>query len=41
MNENWGDNPFVSYYDHIEVTPEEVKSIELPVCIDDFFQILH
>ena len=40
MNENWGDNPFVSYYDHIEVTPEEVKSIELPVCII-FFPDLH
>ena len=40
INENWGDNPFASYYDHIEVSPEEVKSIELPVCIM-YFPDLH
>ena len=40
MNENWGDNAFVSYYDHIEVTPEQVKNIELPVCII-YFPDLH
>ena len=28
-----GDNTFASYYDHIEVTPEQVQNIELPVCI--------
>ena len=33
LNENWGDNTFASYYDHIEVTPEQVQNIELPVCI--------
>lgn len=40
LNENWGDNPFASYYDHIEVTPEHVKNIELPVCII-YFPDLH
>ncbi|MYK43314.1 MAG: hypothetical protein F4039_04415 [Gammaproteobacteria bacterium] len=33
LNENWGDNAFASYYDHIDVTSEQVKNIELPVCI--------
>ena len=40
LNDNWGDNAFASYYDHIEVTTEQVKSIELPVCII-FFPDLH
>ncbi len=40
MNENWGDNAFVSYYDHIEVAPDQVKNIELPVCII-YFPDLH
>ena len=40
LKENWGDNAFASYYDHIEVTPEQVKSIELPVCII-YFPDLH
>ena len=40
LNENWGDNPFVSYYNHISVTPEQVKNIELPTCII-YFPDLH
>ena len=40
INENWGDNSYASYYDHIEVSTEEVKSIELPVCIM-YFPDLH
>ena len=40
LNENWGDNAFASYYDHIEVTAEHVKNIELPVCII-YFPDLH
>lgn len=40
INESWGDNPFASYYDHIDVSPEKVKSIELPVCIM-YFPDLH
>jgi hypothetical protein len=33
LNESWGSNAFASYYHHIKVTPEQVRSIELPVCI--------
>ena len=40
LNENWGDNPFVSYYDHISVTSKQVKNIELPTCII-YFPDLH
>ena len=40
LNENWGDNAFASYYDHIDVTSEQVKNIELPVCII-YFPDLH
>ena len=40
LNENWGDNPFVSYYNHISVTSEQVKNIELPTCII-YFPDLH
>ena len=40
LNHNWGDNAFASYYDHIRVTPEQVKSIELPTCII-YFPDLH
>ena len=40
LNENWGDNAFTSYYDHIDVTSEQVKNIELPVCII-YFPDLH
>lgn len=40
LNEDWGDNPFISYYDHIMVDSDQVKSIELPVCII-YFPDLH
>ena len=40
LNDNWGDNAFASYYNHIPVTPEQVKSIELPTCII-YFPDLH
>ena len=40
LNENWGDNPFVSYYNHISIAPEQVKKIELPTCIM-YFPDLH
>ena len=40
LNQNWGDNAFASYYEHIKVTPEQVKSIELPTCII-YFPDLH
>ena len=40
LNDSWRDNPFQSYYDHITVTPEQVKNIELPTCII-YFPDLH
>ena len=40
LNDNWGDNAFASYYNHIPVTPEQVKNIELPTCII-YFPDLH
>ena len=40
LNDDWGDNPFASYYNHIRVTPDQVKSIELPTCIM-YFPDLH
>ena len=40
LNESWGDNAFAPYYHHISVTSEQVKSIELPVCII-YFPDLH
>ena len=40
LNESWGDNAFAPYYHHISVTPEQVRSVELPVCII-YFPDLH
>ena len=40
LSDSWGDNAFASYYDHIPVTPEQVKDIELPTCII-YFPNLH
>ena len=40
LNDNWGDNLFESYYNHIIVTSEQVKNIELPTCII-YFPDLH
>ncbi|HJU16002.1 MAG TPA: DNA sulfur modification protein DndB [Stellaceae bacterium] len=40
INKNWGADPFVSYYSHIQVDPSAVAHIELPVCII-FFPELH
>ena len=40
LNRNWGDSAFASYYEHIEVTSEQVKNIELPTCII-YFPDLH
>lgn len=33
LNNAWGSNPYASYYSHLNVTPDVVKNIELPVCI--------
>lgn len=33
LNSSWKGSAFASYYDHIQVRSEQVKDIELPVCI--------
>jgi hypothetical protein len=40
LNKSWGADPFAPYYGHIQVTPESVAHIELPVCIM-YFPELH
>jgi hypothetical protein len=40
LNKTWGSDPFAPYYDHIQITPEAVAHIELPVCLL-FFPDLH
>ena len=41
LNGNWGDNAFASYYDHIEVTSEQVRKYRITnVCII-YFPDLH
>jgi hypothetical protein len=40
INKSWGSDPFAPYYSHIQVDPEAVAHIELPVCII-FFPDLH
>ena len=40
LTKNWSNNTFESYYTHISVTSEQVKSIELPTCII-YFPDLH
>jgi hypothetical protein len=40
INKSWGADPFAPYYSHIQVDPETVAHIELPVCII-FFPDLH
>lgn len=33
ITKSWGNSTYESYYHHINVKPEDVKSIELPVCL--------
>ncbi|MFH0288044.1 DNA sulfur modification protein DndB [Vibrio owensii] len=33
LNKEWGDNSFQSYYDHLNVNEDDLKNIELPVCV--------
>ncbi len=40
INKSWGADPFAPYYSHIQIDPETVAHIELPVCII-FFPDLH
>jgi hypothetical protein len=39
INNSWGANTFAPYYNHIEVLPEAVAHIELPVCVIYFPEI--
>jgi hypothetical protein len=39
INQNWGSDPFSPYYNHIQVSPEAVSHIELPVCVIYFPEI--
>jgi hypothetical protein len=40
INKSWGADPFAPYYSHIQIAPDGVAHIELPVCII-FFPDLH
>jgi hypothetical protein len=40
LTQSWGSTPFASYYQHLMVTAEDVKQIELPVCVV-FFPDIH
>jgi hypothetical protein len=33
ITKSWGNSAYESYYHHINIKPEDVKSIELPVCL--------
>lgn len=33
LNSSWGSDPYAPYYRHIEVSADQVKHIELPVCL--------
>jgi hypothetical protein len=33
LNKSWQSDPFAPYYNHLEVNPEAVEHIELPVCV--------
>jgi hypothetical protein len=40
INSSWGADRYASFYNHLSLSPEQIKSIELPVCIL-FFPELH
>lgn len=40
ITDGWGNNPFASYYAHVQVTPAQVAKVELPVCLV-YFPDLH
>ncbi|MGY6530124.1 MAG: DNA sulfur modification protein DndB [Cyanobacterium sp.] len=33
INQKWGDNKYASYYNHLQVNQQQIKNLELPVCI--------
>lgn len=40
INQKWGNNKYASYYNHLQVSQNQIKYLELPVCIV-FFPDLH
>jgi hypothetical protein len=40
INESWGGNRYAAFYNHLSITEDQVKNIELPICIV-FFPDLH
>lgn len=40
INKTWGDNKYASYYNHLQLDQNQIKNLELPVCIV-FFPDLH
>ncbi len=40
INSSWGADRYASFYNHLAISPEQIKNIELPVCIL-FFPELH
>jgi hypothetical protein len=40
INSSWGADRYASFYNHLALNPEQIKNIELPVCII-FFPELH
>lgn len=40
INDSWAGNRYASYYNHLSLTENQVKNIELPICIV-FFPDLH
>ena len=40
INSSWGADRYASFYNHLSLDPDQIKSIELPVCII-FFPELH
>lgn len=39
VNNDWSNNPYQHYYDHIRVSSDQIKNIELPVCLVYFPEI--
>ncbi|MFO7030471.1 hypothetical protein B9T07_14035 [Limnospira fusiformis CCALA 023] len=40
INDSWGGNNFAGFYNHLHLTENQIKNIELPICIV-FFPDLH
>jgi hypothetical protein len=40
LNDEWGNNPYAAYYNHIHPRPDQLQTIELPICLV-YFPDLH